>query len=80
MTLIVGRVFGKTVTPALSEMKSNGHLAHGLAVRVTAKPSFDRLDMALAVDRPVKPQHKQTIYPQYPRRKGVLLEDKPSEQ
>ena len=34
--------FGKTVTPALSELKSNAHPAHGLAVRVTSKPSFTR--------------------------------------
>ena len=32
--------FGKTVTSALFEMKSNGHLAHGLAVSVTSKLSF----------------------------------------
>ena len=32
--------FGKTVTPALSEIKSNSHLAHGLAVRMIAKLSF----------------------------------------
>ena len=35
MTRIVGRVL---VKPALSEMKSNGHLAHGLAALPTISP------------------------------------------